>query len=296
MSKTMKYALGPVLYYWPKIETEAFYQAAKDSDADIIYMGETVCTKRREMKVPNWLDLAKEIAKSGKQVVLSTLALLEAPSELIDLKQLVNNGDFLIEANDLAAINVAHDNNLPFVAGPAINCYNALTLKLLQKQGMVRWCMPVELSRDWLSNVLKQFDALKIERNFEVEVFSYGYLPLAYSARCFTARSEDKPKDKCETCCIKYPVGREVFSQEQQKVFVLNGIQTQSGYCYNLGNNLKEMKGLVDIVRISPLGIDTLEVVKQFRANEEGLNPLHIEHKRDCNGYWNGIAGLELTQ
>ena len=296
MSKTMKYSLGPVLYYWPKTETEAFYQAAKESEADIIYMGETVCTKRREMKVPNWLDLAKEIAKSGKQVVLSTLALLEAPSELIDLKQLVNNGDFLIEANDLAAINIAHDNNLPFVAGPAINCYNALTLKLLQKQGMVRWCMPVELSRDWLSNVLKQFDALKIERNFEVEVFSYGYLPLAYSARCFTARSEDKPKDKCETCCIKYPVGREVFSQEQQKVFVLNGIQTQSGYCYNLGNNLKEMKGLVDIVRISPLGIETLEVVKQFRANEEGLNPLHIEHKRDCNGYWNGIAGLELTQ
>lgn len=292
----MKYALGPVLYYWPKIETEAFYQAAKESEADIIYMGETVCTKRREMKVPNWLDLAKEIAKSGKQVVLSTLALLEAPSELTDLRQLVNNGDFLIEANDLAAINIAHDNNLPFVAGPAINCYNALTLKLLQKQGMVRWCMPVELSRDWLSNVLKQFDALKIERNFEVEVFSYGYLPLAYSARCFTARSEDKPKDKCETCCIKYPVGREVFSQEQQKVFVLNGIQTQSGYCYNLGNNLKEMKGLVDIVRISPLGIETLEIVKQFRANEEGLNPLHIEHKRDCNGYWNGIAGLELTQ
>ncbi|OCG35396.1 U32 family peptidase [Gilliamella sp. Fer2-1] len=292
----MKYALGPVLYYWPKIKTEAFYHAAKDSEADIIYMGETVCCKRREMKVLNWLELAKEIAKSGKQVVLSTQALLEAPSELKDLRQLVNNGDFLIEANDLAAINIAQEHKLPFVTGPAINCYNALTLKLLQKQGMVRWCMPVELSRDWLSNVLKQFEALNIERNFEVEVFSYGYLPLAYSARCFTARSEDKPKDKCETCCIKYPVGREVFSQEQQKVFVLNGIQTQSGYCYNLGNNLNEMKGLVDIVRISPLGIETLDIVKQFKANEDGLNPLQIEYKRDCNGYWNGIAGLELAQ
>ena len=292
----MKYALGPVLYYWPKTETEAFYHAAKESEADIIYMGETVCTKRREMKVPNWLELAKEIAKSGKQVVLSTLALLEAPSELNDLRQLVNNGDFLVEANDLAAINIAQENKLPFVAGPAINCYNALTLKLLQKQGMVRWCMPVELSRDWLSNVLTQFESLKIEKNFEVEVFSYGYLPLAYSARCFTARSEDRPKDKCETCCIKYPVGREVFSQEKQKVFVLNGIQTQSGYCYNLGNNLKEMKGLVDIVRISPLGLETLDIVKQFKANEDGSNPLHIEHKRDCNGYWNGIAGLELSQ
>ncbi|OCG45954.1 U32 family peptidase [Gilliamella sp. Fer1-1] len=292
----MKYALGPVLYYWPKIKTEAFYHAAKDSEADIIYMGETVCNKRREMKVPNWLELAKEIAKSGKQVVLSTQALLEAPSELKDLRQLVNNGDFLIEANDLAAINIAQEHKLPFVAGPAINCYNALTLKLLQKQGMVRWCMPVELSRDWLSNVLKQFEALNIKRNFAVEVFSYGYLPLAYSARCFTARSEDKPKDKCETCCIKYPAGREVFSQEQQKVFVLNGIQTQSGYCYNLGNNLNEMKGLVDIVRISPLGIETLDIVKQFKANEDGLNPLQIEYKRDCNGYWNGIAGLELAQ
>ncbi|OCG09792.1 U32 family peptidase [Gilliamella apicola] len=292
----MKYSLGPVLYYWPKTETEAFYHAAKESEADIIYMGETVCTKRREMKVPNWLELAKEIAKSGKQVVLSTLALLEAPSELNDLRQLVNNGDFLVEANDLAAINIAQENKLPFVAGPAINCYNALTLKLLQKQGMVRWCMPVELSRDWLSNVLTQFESLKIEKNFEVEVFSYGYLPLAYSARCFTARSEDRPKDKCETCCIKYPVGREVFSQERQKVFVLNGIQTQSGYCYNLGNNLKEMKGLVDIVRISPLGLETLDIVKQFKANEDGSNPLYIEHKRDCNGYWNGIAGLELSQ
>ncbi|OCF96943.1 U32 family peptidase [Gilliamella sp. wkB308] len=292
----MKYALGPVLYYWPKTETEAFYHAAKESEADIIYMGETVCTKRREMKVPNWLELAKEVAKSGKQVVLSTLALLEAPSELNELRLLVNNGDFLIEANDLAAINIAQENKLPFVAGPAINCYNAYTLKLLQKQGMVRWCMPVELSRDWLANVLNQFDSFNIERNFDVEVFSYGYLPLAYSARCFTARSEDKPKDKCETCCIKYPVGREVFSQEQQKVFVLNGIQTQSGYCYNLGNQLKEMKGLVDIVRISPLGLETLDIVKQFRSNEEGLNPLHIEHKRDCNGYWNGIAGLELNQ
>ncbi|WP_294615756.1 U32 family peptidase [uncultured Gilliamella sp.] len=292
----MKYALGPVLYYWPKTETEAFYHAAKDSEADIIYMGETVCTKRREMKVPNWLDLAKQIALTGKQVVLSTLALLEAPSELNDLRQLVNNGDFLIEANDLAAINIAHDNKLPFVAGPAINCYNALTLKLLQKQGMIRWCMPVELSRDWLVNILNQFASLNIERMFEVEVFSYGYLPLAYSARCFTARSEDRPKDKCETCCIKYPIGREVFSQEQQKVFVLNGIQTQSGYCYNLGNNLKDMKGLVDIVRISPLGRETLDIVKQFKTNEDGLNPLHIEHKRDCNGYWNGIAGLELTQ
>lgn len=291
----MKYALGPVLYYWPKTETEQFYRTAMQSDADIIYMGETVCTKRREMKVADWLNLAKEVAKSGKQVVISTLALLEAQSEINEMRQLINNGDFLIEANDLSAINLAQEYHLPFVVGPAVNCYNAYTLKLFQKQGMVRWCMPVELSRDWLRNVLIQFEAFNIERNFDIEVFSYGYLPLAYSARCFTARSEDKPKDKCETCCIKYPVGREVYSQEQQKVFVLNGIQTQSGYCYNLGNNLKEMQGLVDIVRLSPLGNDIFDMIQQFKANEQGQAPLAIINNRDCNGFWNGIAGLELS-
>ena len=87
----MKYSLGPVLYYWPKIETEKFYQAAMQSDADIIYMGETVCTKRREMKVANWISLAKEVSNSGKQVVLSTLALLEAASEINEMRQLINN-------------------------------------------------------------------------------------------------------------------------------------------------------------------------------------------------------------
>lgn len=291
----MKYALGPVLYYWPKTETELFYQAAKDSDADIIYLGETVCTKRRELKVADWIELARALAHSGKQIVLSTLALLEAPSEINELRHYIENGDFVVEANDLAAVNLAQEKKVPFVAGPALNCYNAHTLKLLYKQGMIRWCMPVELSRHWLSNIRTQLADIHLDNVFEVEVFSYGYLPLAYSARCFTARSENRPKDECGLCCIHYPTGREVFSQEQQKVFVLNGIQTQSGYCYNLGNNLKEMHDLVDVVRISPLGIETLDIVTQFRQNEFGERPLAIESQRDCNGFWNGIAGLELT-
>lgn len=291
----MKYALGAVLYYWPKSDIETFYHAAANSSADIIYLGENVCTKRREMKVSDWLGLAKEVAASGKQVVISTLALLQAPSELNELKRYIENGDFLLEANDLGAVNMAAERGLPFVAGHALNCYNAYTLRILHRQGMMRWCMPVELSRDWLSNVLEQCDELGFRDQFEVEVLSYGHLPLAYSARCFTARSEDRAKDECETCCIKYPQGRKVLSQEDQQVFVLNGIQTQSGYCYNLGNDLISMQGLVDIVRLSPQGIETLEVIEQFRANEQGLAPLMLANKADCNGYWRRLAGLELV-
>ena len=195
------------------------------------------------MKVGDWLALAREIARSGKQVVISTLALLQAPSELNELKRYVENGEFLFEANDLGAVNMAAERGLPFVAGHALNCYNAYTLRLLRRQGMMRWCMPVELSRDWLANLLAQCDELGFRHDFEVEVLSYGHLPLAYSARCFTARSENRGKDECETCCIKYPQGRMMRSQEQQQVFVLNGIQTMSGYCYNLGNELPSMQG-----------------------------------------------------
>ncbi|MDU6926086.1 U32 family peptidase [Franconibacter helveticus] len=290
----MQYSLGPVLYYWPKATLERFYEAAAQSSADVIYLGEAVCSKRRETKAGDWLAMAKTLAASGKQVVLSTLALVQAPSELNELKRYVDNGEFLIEANDLGAVNLAAERRLPFVAGHALNCYNAVTLRLLLKQGMVRWCMPVELSRDWLSNLLQQCDELGIRRQFEVEVLSYGHLPLAYSARCFTARSENRPKDECETCCIKYPQGRRVDSQENQQVFVLNGIQTMSGYVYNLGNELASMQGLVDIVRLSPMGLETLEILKAFRANESGAAPLPLTAQSDCNGYWKRLAGLAL--
>lgn len=292
----MKYSLGAILYYWPKQDVEAFYQAAASSSADIIYLGENVCTKRREMKVNDWLEIARQLAASGKQVVLSTLALLQAPSELNELKRYVENGEFLLEANDFGAVNMAAERKLPFVAGHALNCYNAATLKILHQQGMSRWCMPVELSRDWLVNLLNQCQDMGIGGKFEVEVLSYGHLPLAYSARCFTARSEDRAKDDCETCCIKYPQGRKVLSQENQQVFVLNGIQTQSGYCYNLGNEQTSMQGLVDIVRLSPESLQTLLVLEQFRGNERGLSALELQDKADCNGYWQRVAGLELVQ
>ena len=69
---------------------------------------------------------------------------------------------------------MAAERGLPFVAGHALNCYNAYTLRLLRRQGMMRWCMPVELSRDWLANLLAQCDELGFRHDFEVEVLSYA--------------------------------------------------------------------------------------------------------------------------
>ena len=139
----MKFSLGPLLFYWPKADTQAFYQAAAASQADIVYLGETVCSKRRELKVDDWIALARQVAGSGKQAVLSTLALISAPSELKEVKRLVDNGDLMVEANDLGTVQLAWEAGLPFVCGPAINAYNAEVLRMLLKQGMRRWVMPV---------------------------------------------------------------------------------------------------------------------------------------------------------
>ncbi len=94
------------------------------------------------------------------------MTLLEAPSELTELRKYCENGDFLVEANDMAAVNMMRKQSLPFVAGPALNIYNHKALELLSNQGMIRWCMPVELSRDKLALILEQADNIGIRDRF----------------------------------------------------------------------------------------------------------------------------------
>lgn len=284
--------LGPLLFFWPKAELDAFYQQALSQPCRRIYLGETVCPKRREMKAGDWLTLGRELHRAGKEVVFSTLALIQSPVELLAIKKLCDNGELTIEANDLGAVQLACEHHLPFVGGPALNIYNLDTLRLLVNKGMTTWVPPVELSRDWLQGIHRAAVADGIRERFQLEVFGYGYLPLAYSARCFTARAENRHKDDCELVCIRYPSGRQALTQEGEPIFNLNGIQTQSGYCYNLVNDVPTMAGWVDAVRISAHSRACLEWIGRFQQQSvrAGRHPLA---SRYCNGYWNQLPGME---
>jgi len=206
------------------------------------------------------------------------------------LKKYCDNGEFLVEANDVGAIHYLHQQRVPFVVGPAINCYNLTALRLLLTQGMQRWTMPVELSRNWLATLLDECRQAGIRERFQVEVLGYGHLPLAYSARCFSARYEDRPKDDCRLCCKHYPQGIRVTSQEQQAVFVLNGIQTQSGDCYDLSADRAGMAGLVDVFRVSASSRDDLELFSRLKSTAG--NPQPNGERSTCNGYWHQLAGM----
>src|SRR5690554_355404 len=127
----MKFSLGPILYFWPQQKVEAFYKEAAESSVDIVYLGETVCAKRRELRLADYLRIAHQLREAGKEVVLSTMTLLESPADLRELRRYCDNGEFMIEANDFGAIGLLQEQGLLFATGAAINCYNHHSLRRL---------------------------------------------------------------------------------------------------------------------------------------------------------------------
>jgi len=113
-STPLQLTIGPVLYYWDKARLLSFYEQLANMPVHTIYLGEVVCSKRRSLRLSEWLDLARELKAGGKQVVLSTLTLIEAQSELATVERACNNGEFLVEANDMAAVQFCSERGLPF--------------------------------------------------------------------------------------------------------------------------------------------------------------------------------------
>ncbi len=294
----MRLSLGPILFFWPRQTVEDFYQQYINSPVDVIYLGETVCAKRRNLKPADWIELAKELANSGKQVVLSTLTLVEAGSDLASVKRLCHNGELLVEANEMGAVQLMVDQKLPFIAGSSLNIYNTYTLKLLYNQGLIRWVMPVELSAKALIDILVDAESLGIRDKIETEVFSFGRMPLAYSARCFTARFRNIPKDSCQFVCQDYPEGLPMDSQEGQILFNINGIQTQSGRIQHLLPYWQQMHEVgVDLMRISPQPQYTGEIIQRYHQVLNGestdTNIQPYLSAPACDGYWCAKSGMD---
>ena len=293
----MKISLGPLLYYWDRQQVQDFYEHIAQCAVDIVYLGEVVCSRRHELRLETWLEIAHKLAAAGKEVVLSTQALLESESELKTLRRLASNEQFKIETNDMGAVRLSAGK--PFVIGAHINTYNSETLEILATQGATRWVMPVELSRQMLAELLA-----KKPQGMETEVFVYGRLPLAFSSRCFTARHHNLPKDDCRFMCLQNPVGMSLKTREGQPFLVLNGTQTQSASIHNLIAEIDDMRQLgVDIVRISPQPVHTAEVIATFRAAiagnltrtaaKQALTPFLFD--APCDGYWYGRSGIEQS-
>ena len=217
---------------------------------------------------------------------------------LTTLRRIIDNGRYAVVANDIGAVHAM--DGMPFIAGPHLNIYNTPTLELFATLGATRWVMPLEMGRAGLAKLLQEKPA-----RLETEVFAYGRMPLAFSARCFTARHRNLPKDNCEFSCMDHSDGLLLQTREKSDFLVLNGIQTQSAKVCNLVDELAAMQAIgVDTVRISPQAQHNERIIALFDQVRHGrMVPTAAMTAlqqwmpdQPCNGYWNGEPGMHQME
>lgn len=294
----MKISLGPLLYYWPRAKVLHFYGEAAKSAVDIVYLGEVVCSRRHEVSFDDWLAIGAELAAAGKEVVLSAQALTESEGDLKIMRRAVANGRFRIEANDWGAARLLSGAE-GWVAGPHLNVYNPHTLALVASLGATRWVAPLEAPRELVAGMCAARPL-----GVEAEVFAHGRMPLAFSARCFTARRFNRQKEDCGYACIDHPDGMALDTREGKPFLSANGIQTQSAGVYSLVQETKELEDAgVRILRVSPQSQGTLDVVHILRDVLDGRSNASEARRALAaaspgelwNGFWHGRAGMEAA-
>ena len=297
----MKLSLGPIQFYWSKETLLEYYLEMAQTSLDSIYIGEVVCSRRHEMRFEDWYDLAEILAESGKEIIFSSHVLLESESDLRRLRRFAEQNKFRLEANDMAAVKLARENELPFVAGTTLNIYSDATLDIFHGLGAYRWLAPCELSRDKLSAVAAHAQS----KNLETELFAWGKIPLAYSSRCFTARHYNLNKDSCEYRCLDHEHGMPMLSREGQAFLTINGTQTMSYGCQSLIAHHQDMEQLgVNMLRLSPQLTDMPRVIELHRqvldgqvTSKEALSELQsLSYGNLVDGYWHGQPGIEAIK
>ncbi|HET9024341.1 MAG TPA: U32 family peptidase [Burkholderiaceae bacterium] len=253
---TFDLSVGPVLYYWPRRTLIEFYARVAEAPVRSVTLGEVVCSRRHEMKLDDWLALAGDLAAAGKEVVFATQALIESEAELRTMRRIVEQDRFLVEANDAAALHRLAGR--PFVIGPHVNVYSGAALDELAAAGATRWVPPVELPVDAIAAATRG-------RAVDAEVFAFGRLPLALSARCFTARHYGLNRDECEFRCVEHADGLLLKTQEGEPFLALNGLQTQSaGVQCLLGWRSALLDAGVRRVRLSPVAQHFEQVIDVY--------------------------------
>lgn len=286
-------SLGPLLFHWDaETKRDFYFRIADESSFDTVYVGEVVCSKRTPFFAPFLPEIVERLQRGGKQVILSTLALIMSKPEMEQVIELSEDTDLLIEANDIGTTGLL--SGRPHVIGPFVNVYNEGTLEYLSKQGAIRVSLPWELPAESLT-------ALAKSANTELEVQVFGRMPLAISARCYHARAQGLHKSNCQFVCAEDLDGMNVETLDGENFLTVNGCQTLSHSVNNLMGDLDELQDMgfnafriwphhTDMVAIGQIFRDVLDARKSVSEGEEELAEF-IDFAPFSNGFFHGEEG-----
>ncbi|MCZ6523450.1 MAG: U32 family peptidase [Alphaproteobacteria bacterium] len=293
---TAKLTIGPLFFNWPLERRRDFYlRLADEAPVDSVCLGEVVCAKRMPFLEPLWPEVIERLGRAGKEVVLSTPALVMGARELAALRDLTASDEALIEANEVAALALLAGR--PHAVGPFVNVYNEGTLGILARRGATRVSLPVELPASALA-------ALAAVAAVELEVQVFGRLPLAISARCYHARAHGLHKDSCQYVCAEDEEGMGVETLDRVPLLAVNGTQTLSWAHCNLVRELGALAAMgIGRYRLSPQALDMVALAQLFRAVLEGRLEAEAAYQQVgllapgaafCDGYFHGREGVAL--
>ena len=258
--------LGPVLFNWqPERWRDFYFRIADEAAVAVVYLGETVCSKRAPLFEPYYEAVTERLVRAGKTVVFSTLSevLLKLDRKLVE--SVCAAADFLVEANDASAL--FHLQGRPHHIGPFMNVYNERTVSVLARNGARNFCLPTEMPAAAIQALCSRTNDLDV--TMEVQVF--GRMSLALSARCYHARAHGRTRDSCRYVCENDPDGMELRTLEDRPFLAVNGIQTLSYEYLNLVNELPELSAMgVSHFRLSPHTCDMAEIASIFQAVLDG--------------------------
>lgn len=299
-TNTAKLSLGPLMFNWPAEKWRDFYfRIADEATVDTVYLGEVVCSKRTSFFEPHLADVIERLQGAGKEVVLSTLALVMTDREMGQIRAVTGSDEIVVEANDVSTVSLSAGRS--HVIGPFVNVYNEGTLEFFARRGATRICLPVEVSAPTLAVLSAKAEQLGIE----IETIVFGRLPLAVSARCYHARAHNLNKGGCEFVCAEDRDGLDLETLDGKSFLTVNGTQTLSDSCCNLLAEVDAMRDMgVRRFRLSPQDVDMVAVAKVFRDVIDGRTEIaeasrHIEKLAQrftfSNGYFYGVEGAQMV-
>ncbi len=295
----MQLTLGPVLFNWrPEIWRDFYFRIADEAPVDVVALGEVVCSKRTPFFAGDMPAVIERLARAGKTVLLASYALVIHERERRQMVELAAVEDCLVEANDITCLR--HLDGRPHSIGPLVNVYNEATARYFAARGADRICLPPELP---LSSIAAVAAAMP---EVITEIFAFGRLPLAISARCYHARLHKLTKDGCRFVCAEDPDGLDVETLDAENFLALNGVQTMSHVCANLVGDLAPLAAAgVRALRLSPHNCDMVTVASIFRdvlAGRIGARDAHERLARQVpgmtfeNGFIHGAPGAAFVK